>query len=114
MKLRKYRTPPKNEAAMEVRVRDFCKDNGIKRKKMSSPGSKGTLDDHFISHGRSVWVELKHGKNTPSELQWIEIDDIRAHGGEAYWANSLEQVIGILTEPEGWFEALPPQEEFLL
>jgi hypothetical protein len=115
MKLRKYRTQPKNEAALEVRVRDFCKDNGIKRKKMSSPGSKGTLDDYFISHGRHVWIELKHGKNTPSDLQWIEMAEIRDHGAEAYWANSLDQVIRILTKsPKWWFKALPPQEEWLL
>lgn len=114
MKLRNYRKPPKNEAALEVRVRDFCKDNGIKRKKMSSPGSKGTLDDYFIIQGRHVWIELKYGKNTPSELQWIELAEIKDHGGEAYWANSLEQVIGVLTESAGWHVDLPPQEEWLL
>lgn len=114
---RKYRTPCKNEAALEVRVRDFCKDNGIKRKKMSSPGSKGTLDDYFIVAGRHVWIELKHGKNTPSALQWEEIYDIQAHGGEAYWANDLEQVITILMwQPGKWggYETLPPQEDWLL
>lgn len=124
-KLRNYRTPPKNEAALEVRVRDFCKDNGIKRKKMSSPGSKGTLDDYFIVDvdgvARHVWVELKHGDNTPTGLQWDEINDIRAHQGEAYWANSLEQVILILTlevysdeDREFFYDALPPQEEWAL
>lgn len=115
MKLRNYRTQPKNEAALEVRVRDFCKDNCIKRKKMSSPGSKGTLDDYFISQGRHVWIELKVGKNTPTALQWEEIEDIREHGGEAYWANSLEQVIGILTLPLVEFlPLLPAQEEWLI
>lgn len=116
MKLRKYRTPCKNEAALEVRVRDFCKDNGIKRKKMSSPGSKGTLDDYFIVQEdglpRHVWIELKHGDNTPTDLQWIEINDIREHGGEAYWANDLEQIIRVLCY--GDTHLLPPQEEYLL
>ncbi len=114
MRTRKYRTPPKNEAALEVRVRDFCKDNGIKRKKMSSPGSKGTLDDYFITRGRHVWIELKHGRNTPSDLQWMEIRDIREHHAEAYWCNTLEQVMGVLEMLPRWFEALPPQEEYLL
>ena len=114
MKMRKYRKPPRNEAQLEQRVRDWCGDNGWKRKKMSSPASKGTLDDYFLRGARHVWVELKHGDNTPSELQWDEIDDIRLHGGEAYWANSLEQVAGILTHADGWYEALPPQERWML
>lgn len=115
LELKKYRTPCKNEAALEVRVRDFCKDNGIKRKKMSSPGTKGTLDDYFIVAGRHVWIELKHGNNTPSALQWEEIYDIRGHGGEAYWANDLQQVIYILLgEVEPYAEELPPQEDWLL
>lgn len=114
MKLRNYRKPQKNEAALEVRARDFCKDNGIKRKKMSSPGSKGTLDDYFIMDGRHVWIEMKHGKNTPSELQWDEIDDIREHGGEAYWCNCIEQVIAVLMKTPGWFESLPPQDRWMM
>jgi hypothetical protein len=79
---------------------------------MSSPGSKGTLDDYFLKDGRHVWVELKVGKNTPSKLQWIEINDIRRNGGEAYWCNTLEQVVAILTE--NGQEPLPPQEEWML
>ena len=114
MKLRKYRTPPKNEAALEVRVRDWCKDAAWKRKKMSSPGSRGTLDDLIMKGGRSVWIELKMPGNTPTELQWLEIADLRAHGIEAYWCDTLEQVIGILMKSEGWHEALPLQEEWLL
>lgn len=114
MKLRKYRKPPANEAELEKRVRDWCKDNGWKRKKMSSPGSKGTLDDLFHFDGKTIWIEMKHDKNTPTDLQWAEIEDLREHGIEAYWANSLEQVIGILTKSPEWYEALPPQEEWLL
>lgn len=122
--MRNYRKPPKSEAQLEERVRDWCSDNGWKRKKMSSPGSKGTLDDYFIDGGRHVWIELKHGDNTPTGLQWIEIEDIRAHGGEAYWANSLEQVVHILCtnvpefqgneEWEEFIGFLPPQEEWML
>jgi hypothetical protein len=120
MKSRNYRKPPKNEAELERRVRDWCKDNGWKRKKMSSPGSKGTLDDYFINGGRHVWIEMKHGSNTPTELQWTEINDIRDHGGEAYWCNSLEQVIWILEQRAMGAVDLatlvnvgfPPQEEW--
>lgn len=111
--LRKYRTPLKSEAQLEERVRDWCKDNGWKRKKMSSPGSKGTLDDYFLKDKRHVWIELKFGKNTPSKLQWMEINDIREHGGQAFWCNTLEQVISILTEdPE--FTGMPPQHDWMM
>lgn len=123
MNMRNYRKPPKSEAQLEERVRDWCKDNGWKRKKMSSPGSKGTLDDYFIKDGRHVWIELKHGDNTPTELQWIEINDIRDHGGEAYWANELEQVVWILTTARSDIEnyaaygmdmPIPLQEEWMV
>lgn len=96
LKTKNYRKPPRNEAQLEERVRDTCKLNGIMRKKMSSPGSKGTLDDYFLTAGRHIWIELKMPGNTPSPLQWDEINDIRAHGGEAYWCNTLEQVCWIL------------------
>lgn len=112
--MRNYRKPPRNEAQLEQRVRDWCKDNGIKRRKMSSPGSKGVLDDLFHFNGKTIWVELKMPGNTPSDLQWQELEDLRNHGIPAYWANTLEQVIGILTEGPGWYEALPPQEEWQL
>jgi hypothetical protein len=45
----------------------------------------------------------------------MEIYDIREHGGEAYWANDLEQVIQVLCgTPEHAAEILPPQEDWLL
>ena len=111
----------KTEAKLEKDVRKWCQKNGWKRKKMSSPGSRGTLDDYFLKDGRHVWIEMKAPGNTPTELQWIEIDDIRAYGGEAYWCNSLGQVIWILTRSreEVWSlheerGMLPPQEEWQL
>lgn len=104
------------EAKLERDVRKWCKAHGWKRKKMSSPGSRGTLDDYFLKDGRHVWVEMKTPGNTPTDLQWIEINDIREHGGEAYWANSLVQVIWILRHNFQLDEEtpLPPQEEWLL
>lgn len=108
------------EKDLEIKVRNWCKKNGWKRKKMSSPGVKGTLDDYFLKDGRHVWIELKVGNNTPTAHQWNEIEDLREHGGEAYWANSLEQVIFILEDHdiENKYKVLrgmlPPQEEYLL
>lgn len=102
------------EKTLEVKVRNWCKKNGWKRKKMSSPGSKGTLDDYFLRGGRHVWIELKVGKNKPTDLQWLEIYDIRKHGGEAYWANSLEQIIEVLSKPFQMYTSLPPQEDWML
>lgn len=114
--MRKYRKPPRNEAQLEERVRDWCKDNGWKRKKMSSPGSRGTLDDYFVKDGRHVWIEMKHGKNTPSGLQWKEIKDLRLHGSEAYWCNTLEQVVHVLNHEADFLvlDELPPQEEWMM
>ena len=81
---------------------------------MSSPASKGTLDDYFLKGGRHVWIEMKVGSNKPTRLQWLEIEDIRAHGGEAHWANSLEQVTGILSKTYAPLAILPPQEQWML
>lgn len=112
--MRNYRKPPRNEAELEKRVRDWCKDNAWKRKKMSSPGSRGTLDDYFVKNGRHVWIEMKHGSNTPSGLQWKEIKDLRLFGAEAYWCNTLDQVVSVLNNDADFLDALPPQEEYLL
>lgn len=103
----------KCEADLEVAVRNWCKKNGWKRKKMSSPGTRGTLDDYFIKDGRHVWIEMKWGNNTPTKIQWKEINDIREHGGESYWCNQLDQVVAIL-EANGAFTGLPPQHEYLM
>ena len=102
-----------SEAKLEIAVRNWSKKNGWKRKKMSSPGVRGTLDDYFVKDGRHVWIELKWKDNTPTKIQWGEIEDIRAHGGEAYWCNALEQVISIL-ECDATFTGLPPQHRFLM
>ena len=116
----KHRNPPRNEADLEKRVRLWCAYTGWKRKKMSSPSSKGTLDDYMVKDGRHVWIELKMPGNTPTELQWDEIDDLRMHGAEAYWADSLEQVKWILScrgpawkDPD-YLEMLRPQQRWLL
>ena len=101
------------EADLEKAVRRWCKKNGWKRKKMSSPGTRGTLDDYFLKDGRHIWIELKWAKNTPTKIQWDELEDIREYGGEAYWCNSLEQVISILEADEA-FTGMPPQHQWLM
>jgi hypothetical protein len=118
LKTKKYRKPPGSEAELEKRVRETCQLNGWKRKKMSSPGTKGTLDDYMLKDGRHVWIELKMPGNKPSPLQWQEIEDIRNHLGEAWWCNTLEQVCAILGNypgyPDDHPDEFPPQEEWLI
>ena len=110
-----------SEAKLEVKVREWCKKNGWKRKKMSSPGTRGTLDDYFIKDGRHVWIEMMWLENTPTMIQWDEIDDMREHGGEAYWCNELTQVIAVLNEGSPWgllnldgYAGLPPQHKWMM
>lgn len=106
------------EAKLEVKVRNWAKDNGWKRKKMSSPGTSGTLDDYFVKDNRHVWIEMKAPGGTPSALQWEEIYDLRAHGAEAWWCDSLEQVQLILLNAPGMPDRDPsrfkPQEKWML
>lgn len=106
------------EAKLEVKARNWANKNGWKRKKMSSPGSSGTLDDYFVKDNRHVWIEMKAPGNTPSRLQWIEINDLRDHGAEAWWCDSIEQVKMILMNKPGYPDRCPdlfkPQEEFML
>lgn len=106
-----------SESKLEVKVRDWCKRNGWKRKKMSSPGVRGTLDDYFVKEGRHVWIEMKWLDNTPTKIQWDEIEDLREHGSESYWCNTLYQVIAILeaaSTQEQLDAILPPQERWLM
>lgn len=56
----------------------------------------GMPDTVLIDRGRTIWVEVKKAGGKPTRIQEIEIQKIRAAGGEAYCVDSVEALITIL------------------
>jgi hypothetical protein len=78
------------EAKIEKRCKTIAREDGWWGRKFASPSHRGVPDDTFLKDGRRVDIEFKKPGNTPTELQWDEINAINEHGGEAYWCDSVE------------------------
>ena len=79
-----------SEASIEKKCKSLAKRNGWWGRKFSSPSHRGVPDDTFLKEGRRVDIEFKRPGNTPTDLQWIELNLINEHGGEGYWCDSVE------------------------
>lgn len=75
--------------------------HGWKAIKVTSPGVRGRLDRLFIKGGRHVWIEYKRpGLGCrPSPLQADELEDLLAHGAEAYVHDSVAATAKVLGIP---------------
>jgi len=67
-------------------------------RKFSSPANKAEPDDIFLKNGRVKFIEFKAPGERPTDLQWQKILDIRDHGGEAYWCDSVVDFLLLMTE----------------
>ena len=45
-----------------------------------------------MKDGRALFIEVKAGKNKPTKLQELFLEEMRQQGAIAFWANSVEQV----------------------
>jgi len=45
-----------------------------------------------MKNGRALFIEVKAGKNKPTKLQEIFLEEMKQQGAVAFWANSIEQV----------------------
>ena len=61
----------------------------IYRKPNSRHIHKGVPDIMGVFNGRFFCIEVKYGKNKPSEHQTKFIDRVRSSGGVAFWCHSF-------------------------
>ena len=45
-----------------------------------------------MKDGRALFIEVKAGKNKPTKLQELFLEEMREQGAIAFWANSVETV----------------------
>lgn len=86
------------ESAIEGPVCHVAELAGWFVRKLQYPGRRGAPDRMFIKGGRVVFIEFKRPGKIPvgETLQSRERDRIVAHGGEAYFVDSIEEACRIL------------------
>jgi hypothetical protein len=70
-------------------------------RRYKGPGRRSHPDYLFAKNGRVTWIEFKLPGNTPTALQQIEMQDMRAHGLTVYWVDDLQDFKAILAAHEG-------------
>ena len=84
------------EAKLEAAVKKWADEKGWYCRKFTSPSNRAVPDRLFLKEGRVVFIELKAPGRKPTKAQEMELQWIREHGGEAYWADNLDDVKTIL------------------
>lgn len=85
-----------SEKKIETKCKKWARDHGWHVRKWSAPGNSGVPDDIFVKGGKVVFIEFKRVGNVPTDLQCDEAEQIRAHGGEVFWTDTLRGVKLIL------------------
>ena len=86
------------EKQVEAKVYAWAKKNGVKTYKLSGPNFRGKPDRMFMFNGEVLFLELKAPGKRPTKLQMSEIEDLRAHGINADWADTPGSAIELIKE----------------
>lgn len=86
------------EKDVESKVFRWAKKNGVKTYKLGGQNNRGKPDRIFMANGETLFLELKRPGKKPTKLQQQEIDDLRAHGIHADWADTPGSAIEIIKE----------------
>lgn len=62
------------------------------------PGACDCLLIHGDAETQNLWIELKVGKNKPTEKQLSFIDNMNKSGDLAFWSNDVDDVIDTINE----------------
>jgi len=84
------------ESDIESDITDFAKVRGWWEAKFTSPGLRGVADRIFIRRGRHIFIEVKRPGEEPTAQQQKRAREMKSHGAEVYWVDSLEQARAIL------------------
>ena len=89
-----------SEKKVEKKSCDIARANGWFTRKYKSPARKGVQDRIFIKEGRVIFIEYKRAGNCPTDLQCDEAQQMKEHGAEVWWTNTVrgtKKILGILT-----------------
>jgi len=84
------------ESSIEKTIVARAKARGWWSCKFTSPAMAGVPDRMFIRDGRVVYIEIKRPGNKPTPLQAKRMADMRTHGAEVHWVDSVEAADAIL------------------
>lgn len=84
------------EAQLERKVVEFCRGYKLLTYKFSSPAHRGVPDRIILYHGRALFLELKRPGKKPTKLQERELEELRAAGCAAHWADNFETARDII------------------
>jgi len=89
-----------SEKKVESKSSDMARANGWFTRKYKSPSQIGVQDRIFVKDGRVVFIEYKRVGKIPTDLQCDDASNLRTHGGEVWWTNTVrgtKEILGIKT-----------------
>lgn len=89
-----------SESKVENKSCDVARAHGWFTRKYKAPGRIGVQDRIFVKDRRVVFIEYKRIGNEPTGLQCDDASDLREHGGQVYWTNTVrgtKEILGIIT-----------------
>lgn len=89
----------RSESKVEKDSVNVARANGWFTRKYKSPAQNGVQDRLFVKGSRVVFIEYKRIGKEPTGLQCDDAAELRAHGGEVYWTNTVRGTKMILRIP---------------
>jgi len=89
------------ESELEKKVGDFCKREGVRYYKFSSPSRRGVPDRICLYKGKIAFLELKAEGKKPTKLQARELEILRRGGFHAEYADTLDSAKAFLCDALG-------------
>lgn len=87
---------PELETDLESDINSFAERRGWWARKFTTPGHVGPPDRIFIRRARVVFLEVKRFGEEPRASQVQTMKEMREHGAEVHWCDTLQEAMEIL------------------
>ena len=77
------------EKQIEKKSVQWARSDGWFSRKYKAPGRKGVQDRIFVKDGNVVFIEYKRIGKVPTDLQCYDAQDLREHGGDDQWTDTV-------------------------
>lgn len=91
-----FEKKPVLEKTIEEKGEAYADRRGWWHCKFTSPGTPSVPDRIYIRRGRVVFIEWKRPGEEPTVKQYKRHREMREHGAEVHWVDSLEAAMEIL------------------
>lgn len=85
-----------SEQKVQTQIKKYLEKLGYKVIKLIQLSENGYPDLMALKNGKSIFIEVKAKGKKPRELQLHRIEQLNNIGFKAFWADSLDMVIGII------------------